>query len=238
MGIIDIHTHIIPNVDDGSPNLETSIFLIKEEIKQGITHIICTPHYRIGMFESTKEEITVNFNLLKEEIKKQDLNISLYLGQEIYLKDFVSLKEMLNKNLVFSINEKKYLLLEFSYTRNTDISEIVYVSKLKGYTPIIAHVERYGYVNIEDVKDIIEAGGLIQVNAESIIGKNGHRIKKMTQKLIKNNLIHFIASDIHHNRINYINQAYDLIYKKYGEEIANNLFYNNAKKIIDGGNDE
>ena len=107
MKVIDIHTHIIPNVDDGSFNLETSIFLIKEEIKQGITDIICTPHFRRGMFETSREEILENYNLLKEEIKKQNLNINIYLGQEIYIRRYTSLDRIFQENRVFSMNDQK-----------------------------------------------------------------------------------------------------------------------------------
>ncbi len=232
MKVIDIHTHIIPNVDDGSPNLETSIFLIKEQIKQGITDIICTPHFRRGMFETSKEQIIENFNLLKQEIEKENLNINIYLGQEIYIRRYSSLDRIFQENRVFSMNNQKYLLLEFSYTNEIDISEIVFSCKLKGYVPIIAHIERYEYVGIEEANDIVEAGGLIQVNASSVIGKHGGKIKKKVKKLIKNNLVSFIASDIHSNRKNYMQKAYKYITKKYGEELANNLFFTNASKII------
>lgn len=232
MKVIDIHTHIIPNVDDGSPNLETSIFLIKEQIKQGITDIICTPHFRRGMFETSKEQIIENFNLLKQEIEKENLNINIYLGQEIYIRRYSSLDRIFQENRVFSMNNQKYLLLEFSYTNEIDISEIVFSCKLKGYVPIIAHIERYEYVGIEEANDIVEAGGLIQVNASSVIGKHGGKIKKKVKKLIKNNLVSFIASDIHSNRKNYMQKTYKYITKKYGEELANNLFFTNASKII------
>ena len=130
------------------------------------------------------------------------------------------------------MNNQKYLLLEFSYTNEIDISEIVFSCKLKGYVPIIAHIERYEYVGIEEANDIVEAGGLIQVNASSVIGKHGGKIKKKVKKLIKNNLVSFIASDIHSNRKNYMQKAYKYITKKYGEELANNLFFTNASKII------
>ena len=109
--------------------------------------------------------------------------------------------------------------------------------KLKGYTPIIAHIERYEYVGIEEANDIVEAGGLIQVNASSVIGKHGGKIKKKVKKLIKNNLVSFIASDIHSNRKNYMLKTYNYIQKKYGEKMANELFFINASKMI-GENNE
>ena len=229
---IDIHTHVIPCVDDGSPDIETSIFLIEEEIKQGVKYIICTPHFRRRMFETSKEKILENFNLLCEEVQKRNLDVKLFLGQETYLRHYDSLKRVLDENRIYEMNNQKYLLLEFSYTNELDLSEFVYYAKIKGFIPIIAHIERYEYVNIEEAMDIVEAGGLIQVNASSVIGKHGGKIKKKVKKLLKNNLVSFIASDIHSNRKNYMSESYSYICKKYSVELANKLFYENAKKII------
>jgi len=237
MRIIDIHSHIIPNVDDGSPNLETSIFLIEEQIKQGVTDIICTPHYRKGMFETSREDIVENFNLLKKEITNRNLNVSLYLGQETYLRRYGSLEKAIEINKIHTMNNTNYLLIEFSYTNELDLSEIVYTTKLKGYIPIIAHIERYEYVGLEEAMEIVEAGGLIQVNASSVIGKHGGKIKKRVKKLLKNDLVSFIASDIHSNRKNYMQKAYQFICKKYSEQLANKLFFTNAMKMI-GENNE
>ncbi len=235
--LIDIHSHIVPDVDDGSPNLETSILLIKEEIKQGVKKIICTPHYRKGMFDSEKEKIYANFQILNDEVNRLNLDIQLFLGQEIYIRKYDSLNKLLMNNKVIFMNNKKYILLEFSYTNEIDISEVVYSAKLKGYTPIIAHIERYDYVDLEVVLDIIEAGGLIQVNASSVLGKNGLKIKKNVKKLLKNDLVSFIASDIHCDRINYMHECYVYICKKYSEELANKLFFTNAMKLIEEKNE-
>ena len=231
--MIDIHSHVIPCVDDGSPSLETSISLVKEEIRQGVRKIICTPHYRRGMFETSKEDILTQYNLLKEEIKKENLDIELFLGQEIYLRGYDSLSKYLDIDRVFSMNGKNYLLIEFSYTRELDLSEIAYNAKLRGFTPIIAHIERYEYVDLDKAYDIIEAGGLIQVNAASIIGKEGSRIKKRARKYLKSGVVSFISSDIHSTRVNYMEKTYNYVLKKYGEEMARKLFHDNACQLIE-----
>ena len=231
--MIDIHSHVIHCVDDGSPNLETSISLIKEEIKQGVTDIICTPHYRKGMFMTSKDDILMRFKELKDAVKSENLDINLYLGQETYLHGYESLAHALDDNRIFSMNGKKYLLIEFSYTRELDLSEIVYTARLRGYIPIIAHIERYQYVDLEKAREIVEYGGLIQVNAASFLGKEGHRIKSRAMKYLKDDIVSFIASDIHSKRVNYMEKAYQYISKKFGEARADKLFHDNACQLLE-----
>ncbi|MDD3170805.1 MAG: hypothetical protein PHO86_00625, partial [Bacilli bacterium] len=173
--MVDIHSHIIPFIDDGSKTMEGSIALIEEAIKQGITDIICTPHYRPKMFEVDHEKTEKTFFQLQDATK--DKNIRLYLGQEIYCKRIDSLLEILQNKKVFTMNNTNYLLLEFPYTDYVDISEIVYVMSIRKYQPIVAHIERYEYVKITDIQEIRKNGGLIQVNSSSIVGKDGHKIK-------------------------------------------------------------
>ena len=186
--MIDVHTHVIQNVDDGSNSLEASIKLIKQEIEFGVTDLICTPHYRRHMFETSVEDVNLSFFDLVEEVKKQNLNINLYLGQEIYcrnLEGFEKTLSYLDEKKVLTFQNTNYILLEFSYTRDIDISEIVYIANRRGYLPIIAHIERYQYIDsIEKVEELIEAGAKIQINASSIIGKDGGKRKKFVNKLI------------------------------------------------------
>lgn len=234
--MIDIHTHVIQNVDDGSKSLEASIKLIKQEIEFGVTDLICTPHYRRHMFETDIEDVNLSFFDLLEEVKKQKLNINLYLGQEIYCRTIEGFEKTLNlleEKKVLTFQNSKYILLEFSYTRDIDISEIIYMATKKAYIPIIAHIERYQYIDsIEKVEELIDAGAKIQINASSVIGKDGGKSKKFVNKLISLGLIDFIASDIHENRKNYFKAAHDYVSKKHSKEIANKLFVENAKEII------
>lgn len=228
--MIDIHSHIIYDVDDGSSSIEASISLIKNEIENGVTDIICTPHYRQSMFETSLEKIKENFLELKKQIKNYDVN--LYLGQEIYVKSYNILKEHLQNKRVLTINNTNYLLLEFSYTHEIDISEIVYNLQLNGYKVIIAHIERYEYIDINKIEELKSMGALIQINASSVIGKEGLKLKSKCKKYLKNNVVSFVSSDIHESRKNYMMKAFNFIKKHYGLEMANNLFNENAKILI------
>lgn len=229
--MIDIHTHVIPFVDDGASSMEASVSMIKKAITAGVTDLICTPHYRKKMFETKKTDIITNFEKLKQELARQKLKINLYLGQEI--KYDGNTRKQIIENELLTINNTGYVLLEFSYKTDTDISEITYDYSIKGLIPIIAHIERYSYIkNIEQVLDIKQCGGLIQVNASTILGKNGLRSKKFAKKLIKHNLVDFVASDIHENREYNLREAYLYITKKFGSVVANSIFKNNATKLV------
>lgn len=230
--MIDIHSHIIPNVDDGSSSINASINLLRDAINEGITDIICTPHYRNHMFETSVDEIKKQFNNLVLEVKNNDLPVNLYLGQEIYLRRPKSLSEYYRDGKLMTMNNTNWLLLEFSYTNDIDISEVVYNAKLSGFNSIIAHIERYEYVDIDQAIEIKNSGAMIQVNASSINGKYGFKIKRRVMKLIKNDLVDIVSSDIHETRENGMAKAYNIITKKFGTEMANKLFKENARKLI------
>ena len=231
--MIDIHSHIIPNVDDGSTSMEASINLLKDAINEGITDIICTPHYRHKMFETTISELKIQFEKLLIETKKNNLPINLYLGQEIYIRRPNALNEYKSNGKIITMNNTNWLFLEFSYTNNIDISEVCYNAKLNGFNSIIAHIERYEYVDLNEAIEIKNTGALIQVNASSINGKYGFKTKRKVMKLIKNGIVDFVASDIHLTRENGMHKAYNKVSKKFGIEIANKLFKENAKILIE-----
>ena len=180
--MIDIHSHVIFGVDDGASSIEQSIEIIKDMISNGVTDLICTPHYRLNMFTTDNDIIKNNFNLLCEEVKRQNLNIKLYLGRETYYD-----KSIYNSLDVFEINNKKIILLEFSYTNNPEIDEVLYNIKRLGYIAIIAHVERYSYLTIDDIINLKSKNVFIQINASTIIGRAGIKEKKKAFKLIKSN---------------------------------------------------
>ena len=230
--MIDIHTHIIPFIDDGSTSLENSLNMLREEIEKGVTDVIFTPHFRRGMFESPVETNKIEFEKLNEEIKKAGLNINTYLGQEIYIHSVSSFKRYLDHGYIMPLNNTDYYLLEFNYYDDIDISEVSYNVSLLGYKTVIAHFKRYTYATTRDAMEVKNNDGLIQINASSICGAHGLKTKKRVLNLIKKDLVDFVSSDIHDTRKNYLDKAYKIIKKKFGEEYANNIFTENAKMLL------
>lgn len=237
MDNIDIHSHILYGIDDGSKSLEESINIIKEHIKMGFTDIVVTPHYIENSKYKTnnidKEKILKN---LKKELKKQNIKINLYLGNEVFINN--NIEELINKNEIATINNSKYLLIEFPMNEKpNNINNIIYELKIKGIIPIIAHPERYDYVekNPNIVLEWIEEGAILQSNYGSIIGIYGSGPQKTIKKLLKKNLIDVLATDIHYPNNN-IYQNIEKIRKKLkkliGEERFIELTNINPKKII------
>lgn len=229
--MIDIHSHILPNVDDGSESLSESLELVKEAIKLGISDIVLTPHFEITPARMIPGvNIKEQFDLFCEEVKKENLQVNLYLGNEVTNDD--NLLEVLKVRKDLSLNNSKYLLLELDfYSLDLDIGEYIYELSLLGYHVIIAHVERYIYTNYKYVEMLVNEGALIQVNANALVSKDSE-MKKMIFKLIKNNKVHFISSDVHYGRENKMLEAYQVVAKKFNKDIANKLFIENPRKVL------
>lgn len=216
--MIDIHTHILYGVDDGSPDIETSKYLVEEEVQNGVTKIVLTPHQN----EENKngKDLKELFIKFKEEFKEYP--IEFYLGSEIYY--YPNMINDLNEGSLLSFNDTKYILVEFSTEIETDIPNIIYDLKLAGFKPIVAHIERYGYLNKNDYQDVKRNGGLIQINSNSFSRKY---YDKTLKYLLKNDLVDFISSDCHNRRRNCdFELAKKFISKKY-RKLYDKLFNDN-----------
>jgi len=210
--MFDIHTHIIPYVDDGSSSLEESINMIKHEIDIGVTDIICTPHHIFHRYETTVEVIKERFNFLKEEVEKLNLPIKLYLGQEICYTHREDILGMLKAGKLLTLNNTNRVLLEFSFTREPeDILDIIYNFNINGYEVIIAHVERYEWMTLDKVVALRNEGALIQINSNSVLGLTSWAEKRFVKKLLKHNLVDFVASDTHSFRPSTLDKSYKKI---------------------------
>ena len=193
--MIDFHSHILPGIDDGAKNLEQSIAMVNEAKKVGFTKIISTSHYMENYYECNEK----NRKELLEQVQKNVNGIELCLGNEIYITN--NIIELLQNGQASSINGTKYVLFEFPLinTRPMNDKEVIYRLVENGYIPIIAHPERYPFIqeNPDYLYELEEMGALFQANYGSIIGMYGLKAKKTLKILLKNNLISFFGSDAH-----------------------------------------
>lgn len=225
--MIDIHSHVLPLVDDGSTTIEASLNMIKTLVDSGVTDVFFTPHYmRLRNYLSTYHNNLEVFESFKREVEKAGYQINLHLGNEIYYS--VDAIKYLKENTVTTMGKSKKVLIEFSMSEaEEDIPDAIHNIKAAGFIPIIAHPERYQYITkIEDFELMHKMGALIQINAHSVAGKYGLSTQKLCFKLIKLGLVDFVASDIHEFRTNYLKVAYEIVLKKFGEKITEKIFSN------------
>ena len=229
--MVDIHTHILPSVDDGSKSVQSSLDMVKQSINQGVTSIILTPHYR-DEYKLDKQLITDNFENFKAKVEENGLKVNLYLGQEIYIEP--NYKRQIKNGKFLTLADSKHILIEFDYTGYIDASEIVYEIIRLGYKPILAHAERYDGISLKDVVEIKELGGFIQINASSLVDIKIGKIHRKAMQLLKYGLVDFVASDVHEYRKNSLQKANKYVEKKFGKYVSDKLFFINAKDIIEG----
>ena len=167
------------------------------------------------------------FSEFKTQLKNSGVNVEVYLGQEVHCDS--QIYELLKQDKVFTINDTKYLLIEFDYFTYTDILDYAYNIKALGYIPVIAHIERYSYLDADTLIGLYELGALIQINASSVIGDYGKKFQKRVLAAVKSGIVSFVATDTHLSRQASLLSAYKVISKKFGKEVAEDLFVNNAK---------
>ena len=228
--MIDFHSHILPQIDDGSKSLEETIRMLEEAKDVGFEKIISTSHYMEKYYEVDEER---RLQLIKQ-INFQD--IELYLGSEIYVTN--EIVQLLKEKKASTINNSRYVLYELPmHSKNMNDKEIIYRIVENGYVPIIAHPERYSYVqdDIEYVEELAEMGALFQSNYGSIIGMYGEKAKKTVKKLLKQNLIHFFGSDVHRPEQIYpkIPKILKKLSKIVSQEKLEELTTLNAQKVLD-----
>ena len=194
----DMHSHLVPGVDDGSDSVETSIALIEGLLALGYKKIITTPHIRPDYFPNTKDILLAGFKKLKEGIKAAGLEVEIECAAEYFVDyDFPA---TLEKEELMTFNGK-HLLMEIStFSPPPNLYDSIFKLRIKGYQPIIAHPERYVYYGVEEFQKLKDFGCLLQMNILSLMGHYGKPVKELAAKLVKADLIDLLGTDMHHLR--------------------------------------
>ena len=234
--MIDIHSHILPMVDDGSRTIEMSLKMLDEAYRDGTDELVLTPHlaYPYG-FINPAEKIRSLFEDFKEIVKEAGIPVKLYPGCEYLYRDRDSFEEELEE--ITTLNDTRYLLMEFYFNvEDQIIYEAVKVVMKHQLIPVIAHPERYEAIQISDhlAKDIIDMGGMLQMNKGSISGKYGRMARDTIYELLDHDLITFIGSDGHDpsRRNARMYQDYRIISELYGNKRANRIFKENPRRML------
>lgn len=196
--MIDIHTHILPGIDDGSKDIDYSIKMLKIAEDDGIEKIVATPHFYRGYYENKYEDVCKYIEDLKKKIVETGINIAIFPGQEVFLDNHTL--ELYKNGVINGLNDSKYTLVEFPMeTMPKQALDMLYELKIAGAVPIIAHPERYLYFIKKPslINQFIEEKHLFQLNSGSIKGLFGKEVQKLSEILIQHNLCDFIASDAH-----------------------------------------
>jgi tyrosine-protein phosphatase YwqE len=196
--MVDMHSHVLPGIDDGAQNIEESIVLVKRLMGLGIKKIIATPHIMADYYKNTPETIGNALEILKAELKTQAIDIIVEAAAEHYFDE--TFEPRIENKQLLTMGDN-YALFEFSFINNPP-NTMQAIQKMIDYSykPILAHPERYSFMDITQLKTIKEWGCNLQLNTISLTGYYGKDVKKRAEELVDNDMIDFISSDMHHPR--------------------------------------
>lgn len=234
--MIDIHAHVLPQIDDGPGSWEDTMAMMHQAEEDGIAEVTITHHILSNLDYEREAEIIAKFEELKKRIALEKISIKVHLGAEIYSQADMELHHTISTY----DNNKKYFLVEFPMQGVPRfVADYFFEIITKGMSPIIAHPERnMGIVrNPERAYEFVQRGALLQMNAGSILGRHGAPVKDAATILLNSNLIHFVATDAHNTRRRpmKLREAMNVVADGWGEARARTLFIDNPRKALNAG---
>jgi protein-tyrosine phosphatase len=232
--MIDIHHHLLFALDDGSPDIETSLAMVEAAAADGITHIVCTPHAN-ARFPFRPE---VNRERLEALRERADGRVTLGLGCDFHLS-YDNIEDALKNRTKYTINQKQYLLVEFDDLMiPQSTTDTFYELSVADQRPVITHPERNLTIQKkpERMKEWLREGALVQVTAASLTGRFGKTAQALAFDFLDKHWVHFLATDAHNleSRPPKLSGAYDMVSKRYGRETAERLCVANPRAVFYG----
>lgn len=233
MILADIHSHILYGVDDGAVDNADMLAILDNAYKNGVRMLCVTPHYNPELFGYSREKEDAAFKELCDCSKEKYPDLKIYRGNEIFV--YSGAPSFITENVGQS-GKTGNVLIEFrSAVMPSEIFDTVSEISSLGLRPVIAHVERYKKITEKGIAHLRLLGAVITVNAKSVVGGNGRRAERFTKKLIKRGLCDTVTSDAHvAEEYGLLSEAYGLILKKYGEAMAEKIFWTNASNLYKG----
>ncbi|MND30224.1 Tyrosine-protein phosphatase YwqE [compost metagenome] len=223
---VDIHSHLIPGIDDGSPDMDTTISYLRALKELGYEKVITTPHVMIDQYQNNKEIILYGRDAVREAITSKDLKIDFDAAAEYFLDEqFIYL---IKQNELLHFGKDKYVLFEMSFMQESlAIERVIFELLSKGYTPLLAHPERYNYYlrNYDRLFKFKELGCKFQLNINSLTGYYGSKQKELGVILLKEGLVDLLGTDLHHER--HLNTLRSLKITAYSELLNSVIKQNN-----------
>ena len=234
--MIDIHTHILPGLDDGAQDLYDTLAMVEVAAKSGITAMVATPHCNIpGIYQNYfNDDYIETMKKVRNAVHRENLQVNILPGMEAF--GTAKLPELLEQGKIMTLNQSRYLLLEFDFDEDPVLVEYILdrIQKMK-IIPVIAHAERYKFVqkNPDRVYRWRTKGYPIQINKGSFQGKFGRRAENAAYLLLNHNLVSVVASDAHspHVRTPYMKDVYEELLLHYPENYIDMLFKENPRRI-------
>jgi protein-tyrosine phosphatase len=236
--VVDLHHHLLPGLDDGAPDLATTLKMARMAAEDGITHVVCTPHAN-GRYPFDSEKTQGLLAEARQSIGDAGIRLILGFGCDFHLS-YDNVRDALQNPRRYTVNGGEYILVELpDYALPPTLEETFYSLRLAGMTPILTHPERNPSLQQDDsrLKDWIRDGMLTQVTASSVTGLMGRKAQKMAERMLADRWVHFLSTDAHNisTRQPKMREARDHIAARYGEQYAQRLCTENPQAVFDGG---
>ena len=234
--MIDLHSHILPGIDDGAPDLDVSVNLVRELSNGGVTDVVATPHYiEETIYTSPASTNKKLMRKLQKKLKDEGIDVKVHLGNEIYICKGIA--KLLKSKKISGSGGSKYLLIELPMSGDFPGYQDIFLELLRdGYKVVLAHPERYTAFSKDFalITELYDMGVLMQCNIGSFVGQYGKSVLKLAKKIAKNKMIFAVGSDIHHTHgDDFIPNAIKKLAKFYTDEELDTILNKNPKTILE-----